>query len=131
MNLSKYSKNRLMETFNHWVVDKDFADPMYNYLVYGYQPGGCFTSVLANDFLGAVFRSHPANTVDAFKRLAGWMTANVPRQAQGSYEAVVYWTNLDSIERRTILEMKQLIYTTEEETWMILKDEPLEEVVLY
>ena len=131
MNLTKYSKNRIMETFNHWVVDRDFADPMYNYLVYGYSPGSCFTSVLANDFLGAIFRSHPSNTIDAYKRLAGWMSANVPRQAQGSYQAVDYWLGLDNDERRTILEMNHLIYTTEEESWLILKDEPFKEVVLY
>ena len=120
-----------METFKHWNVDRDFADPMYNYLVYGYSPGSCFTSVLANDFLGAIFRSHPSNTIDAYKRLAGWMSANVPRQAQGSYQAVDYWLGLDNDERRTILEMNHLIYTTEEESWLILKDEPFKEVVLY
>ena len=50
MKLTKYSHNRLYETFAKWQVPKDFAEPMANYLVYGYSPGGCFTSVLANDF---------------------------------------------------------------------------------
>ena len=131
MNLTKYSKNRIMETFQHWHVPRDFADPMYNYLVYGYSPGSCFTSVLANDFLGAIFRSHPSNTVEAFKALAGWMTDTIPRQAQGSYGAVEDWIKLDDDERRTILEKHDLIFTTENESWMILKDEPVKEVVLY
>ena len=131
MNLSKYSKNRIMETFQHWHVPRDFAEPMYNYLVFGYYPGSCFTSVLANDFLGAIFRSHPSNTVEAFKALAGWMTDTIPRQAQGSYGAVEDWIKLDDDERRTILEKHDLIYTSENESWMILKDEPIKEVVLY
>lgn len=131
MNLSKYNKHKIMETFKHWNVPKDFAEPMYNYLVYGYYPGSCFTSVLANDFLGAMFRSHPSNTVDAFKKLAGWMTDTIPRQAQGSYSAVEDWVKLSEDERRNVLLNCGLIHTTEEETWLILKDEPLEEVVLY
>ena len=131
MNLSKYSKNRIMETFSHWNVPRDFAEPMYNYLVYGYSPGGCFTSVLANDFLGAIFRSHPNNTIDGFKKLAGWMTDTIPKQAQGSYGAVEDWVKLSSSERRTILEKHDLIYTTDNESWLILKDEPVKEVVLY
>jgi hypothetical protein len=71
MNLTPYSRNRILETFKTWRVDKEFADPMYNYLVLGFSPGSCFTSVLANDFLSAVSRSHPGNTIEAFKHLAG------------------------------------------------------------
>ena len=120
-----------METFSHWNVPRDFAEPIYNYLVFGYYPGSCFTSVLANDFLGAMFRSHPSNTVDGFKKLAGWMTDTIPKQAQGSYGAVEDWIKLSSAERKTILELNQLIYNSEEESWMILKDEPVNEVILY
>jgi len=131
MNLTKYSKMKIMETFQYWNVPRDFADPMYNYLVYGYYPGSCFTSVLANDFLGVILRSHPSNTVDGFKKLAGWMTDTIPKQAQGSYGAVEDWIKLNDDERRTILEGCGLIYHSEEEAWMILKDEPVSEVVLY
>ena len=56
MNITVYSRNRLYETFSKWDVPRDFADPMANYLVYGYEPGGCFTSVLANDFFAAMQR---------------------------------------------------------------------------
>ena len=131
MNLTKYSRNQLLKTFQTWGVPKDFADPMYNYLVYGYQPGSCFTSVLANDFFGAIRRSHPSNTVEAFKALAGWINDCVPSIAKGSYEVVEAWTNLSSSQRRAVLEGKGLIFTSEEESWMILKDGPLEEVHLY
>jgi hypothetical protein len=131
MNLTKYSRNHILGTFQSWNVPKDFAEPMYNYLVYGYYPGSCFTSVLANDFLGAIFRSHPSNTIDGFKKLAGWMTDTIPKQAQGSYEAVEDWIKLTDDERRTILESKGLIFTTEEETWKVLKDELSVEPHLY
>jgi hypothetical protein len=131
MNLTKYSKNRIMGTFRHWHVSREFAEPMYNYLVFGYYPGSCFTSVLANDFYGAMIRSHPSNTVEAFKQLAGWIHDNVPATAHSSYKAVEDWIKLDDDERRIILEKHDLIYTTENESWMILKDEPINEVVLY
>jgi hypothetical protein len=131
MNLSKYSRNNILKTFKTWGVPKDFADPMYNYLVHGYQPGSCFTSVLANDFSGAIMRSHPANTVQAFKALAGWINDCVPSMARGSYEVVEAWTNLSDNQRRAVLEAKGLIFSTEEESWKILKDSPSEEVHLY
>ena len=131
MNLTKYSRNQILRTFQTWGVPKDFADPMYNYLVYGYKPGSCFTSVLANDFYGAIRRSHPSNTIEAFKALAGWIDDCVPSMARGSYEVVEAWTNLSDNQRRAVLEAKGLIFTLEEESWMILKDGPVEEVHLY
>lgn len=131
MNLTKYSKHKLMKTFQTWNVPKDFADPMYNYLVYGYRPGSCFTSVLANDFSGAIMRSHPANTVQAFKALVGWIGDCVPSMARGSYEVVEAWTNLSDNQRRAVLEAKGLIFSTEEESWIVLKDEQSVEPVLY
>ena len=120
-----------METFQQWHVPRDFADPMYNYLVYGYYPGSCFTSVLANDFYGAIRRSHPGNTIQAFKALAGWINDCVPSMARGSYEVVEAWTNLTDKQRRAVLEAKGLIFTHEEETWKVLKDEPSTEPELY
>lgn len=131
MKLGAYSKNRVMGTFAHWNVPKDFADPMYNYLVHGYNPGSCFTSVLANDFAGAIARSHPANTVESFKALAGWMRDTVPADAYGTYKAVNDWCYLKDNERRVILENENLIYTKEEEMILILSGEPVTETVLY
>lgn len=131
MNLSKYSRNNILQTFKTWGVPKDFADPMFNYLVYGYRPGSCFTSVLANDFSGAIRSSHPGNTIQAFKALAGWINDCVPSMARGSYDVVEAWTNLSDRQRRAVLEAKGLIFSTEEESWKILKDDPSQEVHLY
>jgi len=131
MNLSYHSKNKLLQTFAHWQVPKDFADPFYNYLVYGYTPGSCFTSVLANDFISAISRSHPLNTIEAFKALVGWMRDTMPKEAYGSYEKVAKWTELNAEQRRAILEQTGLVFTTKEEVVKILKDEPSSEPRFY
>lgn len=131
MNLTYHSKNKLLQTFAHWEVPKEFADPMYNYLVYGYGPGSCFASVLANDFAGAIARSHPSNTVTAFKALVGWIDSTVPEEAHGSYDKVDAWCGINDEQRRIILEEHQLIYTSKEEVMLILKDEHTVEPHLY
>jgi hypothetical protein len=131
MNLTKYSKNKLMETFQLWDVPKDFAEPFYNYLVFGYTPGSCFTGVLANDFARAISSSHPHNTVEVFKALVGWMHDTMPMQAYGSYENVAKWTNLNTEQRRIILEQTGLVFTSKEEVVKILKDEISVEPHLY
>lgn len=120
-----------MQTFATWSVPKDFADPFFNYLVHGYTPGSCFTSVLANDFVSAVSRSHPANTIEAFKALVGWMRDTMPTEAYGSYEKVADWTALNPEQRRIILEKRNLVFTSKEEVVKILKDEPSTEPHLY
>jgi hypothetical protein len=131
MNLTPYSRNRVLATFQTWHVEKEFADPMYNYLVYGFEPGSCFTSVLANDFLSAVSRSHPGNTIEAFKHLAGWIRDTVPAEARGSYAAVDHWTGLTESVRREVLESAGLVLTADQEMWATLKSQPTTEPVLY
>ncbi len=124
MNISKYSKIKLMQTFARWDVPKEFAEPFYNYLVFGWTPGSCFTSVLANDFAGAISHSHPGNTINAFKTLVGWMRDTMPEEAYGSYEKVKAWTVINPEQRRIILEHTGLVFTSKEEVVKILKDEP-------
>jgi len=131
MNITAHSKNRLIATFRKWDVPKEFADPMYNYLVYGYNPGSCFTAVLANDFMRAIQSSHSANTVEAFKALVGWIREHCPQQAKGSYGQVQRWSELNESERRSVLEYCGLIYSEKEEVLLILREEHTEEPVLY
>jgi hypothetical protein len=104
---------------------------MLNYLVYGYEPGSCFTAVLANDFAGAIRSSHPSNTVEAFKALISWIQNHFPEEAYGSYEAVEHWISMEPEFRRNELERCRLIYTEQEEIIMTLKNEPTREPVLY
>lgn len=131
MKLSEHSKNRLLHTFAEWKVPKDYADPMYNYLVYGFEPGSFFTAVLANDFCGAIQRSHPANTIEALKHLVGWMRDAVPVKAMGSYQAVKDWTSLEQEQRRALLEWRGLIYSVEDEMMLVLQGEQTVEPILW
>ena len=131
MKITKYNRNRLLGTFKHWSVPKDFAEPMYNYLVHGFNPGSCFSAVLANDFFRAISSSHPSNTVEAFKALAGWIHDTVPCEAFGSYDTVSDWCYLSAEQRRAILEKQELIYTEEEEVMLILQNKYTQEPVLY
>ena len=126
MEIADYSKNRLKATFAKWQVDREYSDHMYSYLIYGFEPGSFFTAVLANDFMGAVSHSHPANTIRALKALVGWINDCMPADAYGSYAAVKEWCKMDDKDRRYCLERHQLIYTSKEEVWKILKDDPVE-----
>jgi hypothetical protein len=123
MQITDYSKNRLKATFSKWSVDREYAAPMYNYLVNGFEPGSFFTAVLANDFMAAMCSSHPANTIPALKALVGWIDDCMPVDAYGSYTVVKEWCRLDEEDRRYCLERHHLIYTPKEEVWKILKDD--------
>jgi hypothetical protein len=131
MNLTVYSKNEIFKGMASWGVPKDYADPMYNYLVHGFKPGSFFESVLANDFVGAIRKIHPANTISALKALSGWMGEYLPKEACGAYEAVGRWYAMPEDARRKVLEANHLIYTEKEETWMALKGEPTQAPYLY
>ena len=131
MNITVYSHHLMKESCERWAVPRDFADPMLNYLVYGYKPGSCFSAVLANDFFRAIASSHPSNTVEAFKALAGWILDVFPAEARGSYQAVDQWCQLDAVTRRAILERQGLIYTEQEEVLKILRNERAVEPLLY
>ena len=131
MNITVYSRNRLYETFSKWDVPRDFADPMANYLVYGYHPGGFFTALLANDFFAAIQSSHPSNTVEALKCLVGWINDCMPTEAYSNYNRVSEWCRLSEGYRRAILEKYELIYTEQEEVMLALRDESTIEPILY
>ena len=131
MNITVYSRNRLYKTFSNWDMPREFADTIANYLVYGYNPGSCFTAVLANNFIDAVLHSHPGNTINSFKSLAGWINEHCPEEAWGSYARVDDWCYLKPEQRRIILEHNRLIFTEEQEVCMLLKNEQTEEPILY
>lgn len=131
MKLTDYSRNRLLDTFAKWGVPRDFVDPMYNYLVYGFEPGSCFTAVLANDFYRAIQSSHPLNTIQAFQSLTGWICECLPVEAYGSYLAVDYWIKLETDDRRRVLENHHLVYSSKQEVMLILKSAPTHEPQFY
>jgi hypothetical protein len=132
MKLTEYSVNLFMHSFAEYEVPKEFASPIYNYCVYGFQPGGFFTSLLANDAIGAFSRSHPSNTVAGLKNLALWLVNTRTRGILwGDYEIVGKWTTMDEHLRRAHLEHMGLIYSEEKEIWMTLKGEKTLSPILY
>jgi len=131
MNISAYSRARIMETFAKWEVPRDYADSMYNYMVFGFSPGGCFTAILANDWTRAISSSHPANTVQALKALTNWIIDVLPVESYGNYEAVKFWLAITNSERRDYLERLRLIHTEKEDTWLNIKGDPVHEPELY
>jgi hypothetical protein len=131
VKITDYSKHRIMHSAEDWHVDREYFDPLFNYLVHGFEPGGFWTAVLANDFMGAMQRSHPANTVEAVKRATGWIQDRFPRVAYGSYDLVHGWTRLSAATRRSLLEEADLIYTEHEEVDMALRGKTSSEPMLF
>jgi hypothetical protein len=131
MNISVYSRNNILQTMEYWKVPRDYADPIYNYLVHGYEPGSFFTAVLANDWFGAIQRSHPANTIDGLKAVSAWINEHMPKQCWGSYDKVGKWLTATDETRRSVLEKAELIFTEKDETWMALQGKPTHEPMLF
>lgn len=131
MELTKNNTNHLLKTMEEWEVPKDWVDPVFNYLVYGYEPGSFFTSILANDMMGAVGSSHPSNTFPALKNLCGWIQEYCPLQAKGSYHNVSAWCHISDADRRIILENKGLLLTEQEEIMGVLHGNKIPEPVFY
>lgn len=126
MKLGKLSTNRFYHTAYEWRVDFEYAEVMHNYFVHGYQPGGFFTALLANDAFGALSRSHPANTVQALKNLVGWINGMPLRGiAYGSYEAVDNWLTATVDYRRQKLVEANLIFDEKDEIMFVLRGEEL------
>lgn len=123
MNVTKYSRNRFLDSMLHWNIPKDYVDPIYNYLVYGLNPGSFFTSVFANDFMMAMARSHPANTIESLKTVSGWIRSACPEQAWGNYDQVRDWLKMDANRRRAHLVDCDLMYTEQQEIMLALKNE--------
>ena len=121
MNITKLSKQRLTLTASRWSVPKEYFDPLYNYLVHGFEPGSFWSAVLANDFWRAIQSSHPSNDIPALKHVVGWIRDSFPSESYGSYQQLQSWIRLSSLERRFILEQQELIYTEQEEIMLGLK----------
>jgi hypothetical protein len=131
MTLTKLSVDRMKLSASHWSVPRDYFEALYNYLVHGFEPGSFWTAVLANDFMGAIQRSHPSNDIPALKHTVGWIRDRFPQGSYGDYSQVKQWTDLEPSQRRLALESSQLIYTEQQEIILGLKGERSEEPHLY
>jgi hypothetical protein len=88
-----------------------------NYLMYGYQPGGFLTAVLANDLRLAVSRGDHWNKTN-LHRIVTEVVHKVPAVAQGNYSAVKNWCEDRDQYRIHYREQKEKEYT-----WRALKGE--------
>jgi hypothetical protein len=123
MNVSKLNRNRVMLSASRWTVPREYFDALYNYLVYGFEPGSFWTAVLANDFMSAIQHSHPANTIEALKHATGWIQETFPQGSYGDRRSVAYWAKMDPAERRLTLEHHRILLSEQEEIMAILKGE--------
>ena len=131
MKLTVYSKNRIVKSAERWLVERDYFEPLYNYLVYGWEPGRCWCAVLENDWFGAIARSHPGNDVSALKNASKWITAAWPPLIYGNKDNVQEWCRLNEYQRRLFLESVKLIYTEQQEVELALRGESDFELDLY
>ena len=131
MDIGPYSRKQVYETFAEWRVPNEYSTSLYNYLDYGFSPGGFFTSVLANDWHLSIMRSHPSNTIESLKAATGWIHDHVPQLARGSYDAVDYWCKLDDKARQDILIERGVILPSKTEVIKALKGESTLEPILW
>ena len=132
MKLSEHSKNRFYKSFQEYDVPREYAEPIFNYFVYGYGPGSFFTSLLANDAMSAIMRSHPANTIDSLKMLVTWLENSRSRSViWGDYDTINRWCRAAEGYRRAVLENIGLIYSEDQEMMLVLRGEQPDHVVLY
>ena len=122
----KYSKHLLFNTLDHYYVSPDFGMPLALYLTRGYTPGSCLTALLANDAWNFITRSHPSNQVEDLKNLTKWiMNYDRTKAWSGSYKKVEAWCKLTDMERNAVLVEQMLVYPHADETWKLLRGDPL------
>jgi hypothetical protein len=131
MNITKFSRDRMMLRATAWSVPREYFDPLFNYLVYGYEPGSFWTAVLANDFMTAVQHSHPSNTIPGLKQAVGWIQDAFPPGSYGDYSRIKQWMDLEPHQRRLTLEECRLIYTEQEEIIKGLRGDLSTEPIMY
>lgn len=132
MDFSRYSKVRIMNSAAHWNVTKEYFDPIYNYMVHGFEPGSFYGALLANDMFRAMGCSHPANNLQQLKNLTGWIRSTMGHGIfWGSEEVVQSWLKLTEEERREKLELLRLFYPEKDEVVMILRGDPCVEPTMW
>ena len=121
MKIARVSLNLLTKSFDCWHVEGKYRDPIYRYLVHGFNPGSFFHNVFANDFIGAMAHCHAGNSADSLRNLVGWIFDYMPKEAYGSHEKVYRWMEMPEAQRRMYLEKANLIYDHSQEMWETLK----------
>lgn len=121
MKLTEHSLNHFRDTAHQNNLCSEYHGPLERYLLYGFAPGGFWTAVLANDFMGAMARSHPANSIPDLKNAVNWIVYTWPKTSWGSYQAVDEWLALSDDQRRRVLEDRGLIHSQRREVELALR----------
>lgn len=128
MDFSRYSKARIMQSAVDWEVSKEYFDPIYNYMVHGFEPGSFYTALLSNDLFRAMASSHPANSVNELKKLTAWIRSTMDHGIfWGSEEVVKKWLEMTDEQRREKLELLRLVIPEKDEIVMILRGDKVVE----
>ena len=86
-------------------------EAIFNYLVYGWEPGGFLTAVMANDLYRAATVSDIAN-VDNLAYVAKFVVYALPQACYGNYDQIKNWLQLTDQAREKILVAAQLLPDT-------------------
>ena len=121
MEYTNFSINRLNNSMEVYSIDETWQEPLRNYLIHGFSPGGFLTSALANNFVSAIAQSHPSNTVSSLKPICTWLLNYGKDVFWGSYQVVEGWIKMSQQERRARLEELRLVYTEVEEFTLTLR----------
>lgn len=84
-------------------IPEAIQEALWNYMAYGFEPGGFLTAVLKNDFFSAMARADFSWNGKSFKQLAKWIDTNMPRYMRGDEEAMKVWREKTNEERRDIM----------------------------
>jgi hypothetical protein len=82
-------KSQLLN-FSGYKMTEQSQESLYNYFVYGLEPGGFMTAVLSNDLYGASARADFENT-KIMAQYAQWLVNRAPYGSYGSAEMVRGW----------------------------------------
>jgi hypothetical protein len=109
--------NELDWLFDQHQIPEHTREPLVNFLMKGWEPGGFVTSMLAMDMERAVYAADFVNGPN-IQKIARWIIEYCPNGSWGSYDQVEAWIK-DINGRRT----QFVEYAEKQEVWKILKDE--------
>ena len=92
-------------------ITMDCQEAIFGYLVYGWEPGGFLTAVMANDLYRAATVADIAN-VDHLAYVAKFVVYALPQASYGNYDQVEIWSRLTDEEREAVLVTADLLPDT-------------------
>ena len=92
-------------------ITMECQEAIFGYLVYGWEPGGFLTAVMANDLYRAATVSDIAN-VDNLAYVAKFVVYALPQACYGNYDQIKNWLRLTDEEREAMLVALDLLPDT-------------------